>query len=103
MFGVFGKVMIVSWVMFVFQVVYDNGVKEKVGFDSFVFLVRNVCGGILKKFMVLNDVMLNVEVYLEIYEVCVDGELLICELVDVLFMVQCYFLFQFFEKVFGRG
>ena len=48
---------------------------------------------VTKKDMVLNDALPHIEVPLETYGVCADGELLTCEPATVLPMAQCYFLF----------
>lgn len=90
MWGVMGCVMQVSSVIFVLQVGLDVGVG--VVMLKMVVVVCGMCG-IGKVDMVLNNVMFVIEVDFEIYEVCVDGELLICQFVIELFLMQCYFLF----------
>lgn len=84
MFGGFGQGLINGSVIFVFKVVIEEGIEE-ILFKE-VLLVEN-CWGIGKVDMVLNSLMFEIDVNFEIYEVCVNGELFICEFVKELLMV----------------
>ena len=92
MFGAFGKAMTKGRVTFVSQAGLAAGVGEKYGLASKVLPVKNT-RNIGKKDMVLNDLMPNISVDPETYEVHADGELLTCEPAEVLPMAQRYFLF----------
>ncbi len=92
MFGAFGKAMTKGRVTFVSQAGMAAGVGEKYGLASKVLPVKNT-RNIGKKDMVLNDLMPNISVDPETYEVHADGELLTCEPAEVLPMAQRYFLF----------
>ncbi|EAV42721.1 urease alpha subunit protein [Stappia aggregata IAM 12614] len=93
MFASYGKMLTHSRVTFVSQAAYDTGVKHKAGLDSLVLPVKNTRGGISKKSMIHNNMMPEIEVHPETYEVRADGELLTCEPAEVLPMAQRYFLF----------
>ena len=92
MFGAFGKAMTKGRVTFVSEAGLAAGVGEKYGLASKVLPVKNT-RNIGKKDMVLNDLMPNISVDPETYEVHADGELLTCEPAEVLPMAQRYFLF----------
>ncbi len=92
MFGAFGKALTRSKVTFVSQAAIAAGVAEKYGLASTVLPVKNT-RSIGKKDMVLNDLMPDISVDPETYEVHANGELLTCEPAEVLPMAQRYFLF----------
>ncbi|WP_417516818.1 urease subunit alpha [Minwuia sp.] len=93
MFGSFGKSMQHSSVTFVSKVALHAGVGESLGLSKELVAIENTRGGIGKKSMVLNDMMPEIEVHPETYEVRANGELLTCEPAEVLPMAQRYFLF----------
>lgn len=77
MWGVYGCLVENFVVIFIFGVVYSMDIGESFGLVKEIVFVQNICN-IGKKDFKFNDVMFEVEVYFEIYEVCVDGEFLIC-------------------------
>lgn len=92
MFVMCGGVFVCMLLIFVLQMVVDVGIVECYGFVKWIVLVCNCCN-VMKVDMIYNVWCLLISVDLEIYDVIVDGQLFICELVIVLLMVQCYFLF----------
>jgi urease subunit alpha len=93
MFGAYGKSLTNSSVTFVSQAALDDGLAEKLGTAKQMLAVENTRGGIGKSAMVLNDMMPEIEVDPETYEVRANGELLTCEPASELSMAQRYFLF----------
>jgi urease subunit alpha len=93
MFASFGKLRTNSSVTFVSQAALSGGLRNRLGTAKQMVAVKNTRGGIGKKDMIHNDVILNIEVDPETYEVRADGELLVCEPATTLPMTQRYFLF----------
>jgi urease subunit alpha len=57
-----------------------------------VVAVEN-CRSIGKKDMIHNAILADIQVDPETYQVCVDGEILTCDPLEILPMAQRYFLF----------
>lgn len=92
MFGAAGKAVHGTSITFVSQAAYDLGIKEKLGLEKIVLPVKNT-RNITKSDMVLNDLMPDVSVDPETYEVKADGVILSCEPMSELPLAQRYFLF----------
>jgi len=92
MFGGFGMAAPSTSMFFLPQVAVDAGVIAKLGLGKQVGIVKNT-RNIGKKDLKLNDYQPNIEVDPQTYSVRADGQLLMCEPVDVLPFAQRYFLF----------
>jgi len=92
MFGGFGMAASSTSMFFLPQVAVDAGVIAKLGLGKQPGIVRNT-RNIGKKDLKLNDYQPNIEVDPQTYSVRADGQLLMCEPVDVLPFAQRYFLF----------
>lgn len=92
MFGGFGMAASSTSMFFLPQVAADAGVIAKLGLGKQVGIVKNT-RNIGKKDLKLNDYQPNIEVDPQTYSVRADGQLLMCEPVDVLPFAQRYFLF----------
>lgn len=92
MFGAFGAGPATSSLLFMSQQSIDAGVPDALALKSGIAAVKS-CRNIRKKDMKLNDWQPNIEVDSQTYEVRADGQLLICQPMDVLPMAQRYFLF----------
>jgi urease subunit alpha len=93
MFGAFGKALQRGSVTFVSKLALDGGLKSRLSTDKDMIAVENVRGGISKASMIHNDATPDIRIDPETYAVVADGELLVCEPMDVLPMAQRYFLF----------
>ena len=71
---------------------YYAGIKDRLGLQRQVLPVEH-CRDIGKKDMKNNDVIAQIEVNPENYEVRVDGERITCEAAEELPLAQRYFLF----------
>lgn len=92
MFGGYGLARKRSCITFVSKAAYENGIKERLSLQRLVLPVKN-CRTIGKKDMKNNDVIADIEVNPENYEVRVDGELITCTASEELPLAQKYFLF----------
>ena len=92
MFGAYGLARKTSCITFVSKAACETGIKERLSLQRQVFPVHD-CRSIGKKDMKNNDVIANIEVNPENYEVRVDGKLITCEAVEELSLEQRYFLF----------
>jgi len=92
MFGAAGKAVYGTSITFVSQHAYDQGIKDKLGLEKQVMPVQNT-RSLSKKDMILNDLMPEVSVDPETYEVKADGKLLTCEPMESLPLAQRYYLF----------
>ncbi|MEQ1620485.1 MAG: urease subunit alpha [Methylococcales bacterium] len=92
MFGSFGMAASSTSMFFLPQVAADAGLIAKLGLGKQTGIVKNT-RNIGKKDLKLNDYQPNIEVDPQTYSVRADGQLLMCEPVDVLPMAQRYFLF----------
>ncbi len=92
MFGAYGLARAETCISFVSKVAFDNGIKERLGLKRQVLPVSH-CRDIGKHDMKNNDVIADIEVNPENYEVRVDGELITCEAAQELSLTQKYFLF----------
>jgi urease subunit alpha len=92
MFGSFGRAIGATSMTFVSQVACDRGIKDQLGLNKLVVPVANT-RNLSKLDMKLNDLLPNIEVDPETYEVRANGELLTCEPATELPMAQRYFLF----------
>lgn len=92
MFGGYGLARKRTCITFVSQAAIENGIKEKLSLQRQVLPVHD-CRKIGKKDMKNNDVIADIQVNPENYEVRVDGELISCEAAEELPMAQRYFLF----------
>jgi len=90
MFGGYGGALAAGSVHFVSQAGLDAGALA--GLGRTCAAVRG-CRGVRKRDLVLNDALPRMEVDPDTYEVRADGELLVCDPVDVLPLAQRYFLF----------
>lgn len=92
MFGGYGLARKRTCITFVSQAAIENGIKEKLSLQRQVLPVHD-CRKIGKKDMKNNDVIADIQVNPENYEVRVDGELISCEAAEEFPMAQRYFLF----------
>ncbi len=92
MFGAYGLARKTSCVTFVSGAAYEAGIKEKLSLQRQVLPVGN-CRNIGKKDMKNNDVIADIQVNPENYEVRVNGEKITCEPAEELPLTQRYYLF----------
>ena len=92
MFGAYGLARANTCISFVSKAAFDNGIKERLGLKRQVLPVSH-CRDIGKRDMKNNDVIADIEVNPENYEVRVDGKLITCEAAQELSLAQRYFLF----------
>lgn len=92
MFGSFGRAIGSTSMTFVSQAAFDRGIADQLGLQKQIVPVSNV-RNLSKLDMKLNDLLPQIEVDPETYEVRANGELLTCEPATVLPMAQRYFLF----------
>jgi len=92
MFGYYGQGPKNCGMTFLPKIAVEEGLPEVLGLNRMIGTVKN-CRNIGKADMKLNNATPNIDVNPETYEVKIDGELAICEPVDVLPMSQRYFLF----------
>ena len=92
MFGSFGRSLTESSVSFVSQAALDDSIGEKLALQKRVLSVSGT-RNLGKNSMVHNDLLPEIEVDPETYEVRADGVLLTCEPAEVLPMAQRYFLY----------
>ena len=92
MFGAFGSAMRDTCLTFISQAAANNGSLESLGLGKSLAPVRNT-RKIGKKDMVHNDLLPDIEVDPETYEVRVDGEVITSEPSEKLPLAQRYFLF----------
>lgn len=92
MFGAYGLARANTCISFVSKVALEEGIKEKLGLKRQVLAVSH-CRDIGKGDMKNNDVIADIDVNPENYEVRVDGELISCEAAQELSLTQKYFLF----------
>jgi len=92
MFGALGSAVNETSVTFVSQAAIDNQVSEKLSLKRRLLPCKNV-RSVTKNDMILNDLMPQVEVDPQTYEVKADGVLLSCEPAKELPLAQRYFLF----------
>ncbi len=92
MFGGYGLARKSSCITFVSNAAYMNGIKERLGLQRMVLPVGQ-CRNIGKKDMRNNDVLADIQVNPETYEVRVDGQLVTSEAAVELPLAQRYYLF----------
>lgn len=92
MFGAYGLALKRTCATFVSKAAYENNIKSKLDLDRIVLPVKN-CRDIGKKDMRNNDVLADIEVNPENYQVKVNGEVISCEAADKLSLTQKYYLF----------
>ncbi|RDU66216.1 urease subunit alpha [Helicobacter didelphidarum] len=92
MFGHHGKAKFDTSITFVSKIAYESGIKEKLGLQRKILPVQN-CRNITKKDMQYNDVVANIEVDSETYEVKVNGKKVTSRCVDKVSLGQLYYLF----------
>lgn len=92
MFGAYGLARANTCISFVSKTAYDDGIKERLGLKRQVLPVSH-CRDIGKRDMKNNDIIADIDVNPENYEVRVDGELITCKAADELALTQKYFLF----------
>lgn len=92
MFGAYGLARKRTCISFVSRAAYDAGVKERLNLQRQVLPVEH-CRDIGKKDMKNNDVIADIQVNPETYEVRVNGELVTCEAAEELSLAQRYYLF----------
>ncbi|MEM8502711.1 MAG: urease subunit alpha [Cyanobacteria bacterium P01_D01_bin.1] len=93
MFGSYGKAISSTALTFVSTAAMDNDIAGQLGLDASRLSAVLNTRQLEKTDLKLNDVMPNIEVTPETFEVRVDGKLLTCEPADKLPMAQRYFLF----------
>ncbi|MEP3114860.1 urease subunit alpha [Nisaea sp.] len=93
MFGSFGRSLTKSAVTFISEAAFEANIGSHFGLQKETLPVRNTRAGISKKSMILNDVLPDISVDPETYEVRADGELLTCEPAAELSMTQRYFMY----------
>lgn len=93
MFGSYGKAVQETSVIFTSDLAVQNGLRSKLGVSKAFLPVSNTRSDISKKDMINNNLLPDIEVDPETYEVRANGELLTCEPAKVLPMAQRYFLF----------
>ena len=92
MFCSYGKAVGATSMTFVSQVAHEHGIADRLGLQKQVVPVTNT-RQLSKRDMKLNDLLPQIEVDPETYEVRANGELLTCEPATILPMAQRYFLF----------
>jgi urease subunit alpha len=92
MFGALGAAPASTALTFVSKAAAENGLKERLGLRKQLVPVQNT-RALKKTDMVHNDLLPNIEVDPETYEVRVDGELVTSEPATELPLAQRYFLF----------
>jgi urease subunit alpha len=92
MFGSYGGMVGQTALTFVSQAAMSEGIGDRLGLKKRVVPVANT-RQLSKRDMKLNDLLPQMEVDPETYEVRANGELLTCEPATVLPMAQRYFLF----------
>jgi urease subunit alpha len=92
MFGSYGGAVGKTSMTFVSQAAHQDGIADRLGLKKQVVAVANT-RKLSKRDMKLNDLLPQMEVDPETYEVRANGELLTCEPATVLPMAQRYFLF----------
>jgi len=92
MFGGFGGGILEGSVTFASKAAINAGIADTLAIGKTVLAVEN-CREIGKADMVLNDLMPEIDVNPETYEVRANGELLTCEPAKELPMAQRYFMF----------
>ncbi len=92
MFGSFGGAMTATSVTFMSQASIKAGIPERLGLQKTAIAVGNI-RTLSKASMKLNNLLPQIEVDPETYQVKANGELLTCEPATVLPMAQRYFLF----------
>jgi urease subunit alpha len=92
MFGGLGKVAAATSVTFVSKAAVEAGVGHHLKLDKKLCAVRG-SRRITKRDLIHNDLLPNIEVDAQTYEVRADGQLLVCEPAEILPLAQRYFLF----------
>jgi urease subunit alpha len=92
MFGSYGGAVGKTSMTFVSQAAHQAGIADRLGLNKQVVAVANT-RKLSKRDMKLNDLLPQMEVDPETYEVRANGELLTCEPATVLPLAQRYFLF----------
>jgi urease subunit alpha len=93
MFAAFGRALAHSSVTFVSQAALAAGIGERLGLARPLVAVADTRRGLSKKSMIHNDLLPQIAVDPETYEVRADGVLLTCEPARELALAQRYFLF----------
>ncbi len=93
MFGSYGKAISSTALTFVSSAAIEDDIASRLGLDTSRLRAVSNTRQLSKTDLKLNDVMPNIEVKPETFEVRVDGKLLTCEPADKLPMAQRYFLF----------
>lgn len=91
-FGAYGKAKCPTSVTFVSKYAYEHNIKEQLGLKKMVLPVGGI-RNLTKRDMKLNDVMPDIKVDPQTYDVTVNGELITCEPAKELPLAQRYFLF----------
>lgn len=92
MFGAYGLARKNTCLTFVSKAAYESGIKERLSLQRQVVPVMG-CRNIGKKDMKNNDVLADIQVNPETYEVRVNGEKITCEAAEKLPLTQKYYLF----------
>ena len=92
MFGMLGAAMQQTRMTFLPQIAIDHRLVERLGLKSLIGVARN-CRKLTKQSMIHNAAQPKIEVDSQTYQVRANGELLICEPMNILPLAQRYFLF----------
>lgn len=92
MFGAYGLARKHTCISFVSKTAFNSGIKERLQLQRLVLPVQH-CRNIGKKDMRHNDVIADIQVNPENYQVRVNGELITCQAADRLSLAQRYFMF----------
>ena len=91
-FGAYGKAKFPTSATFVSKYANEHNIKEQWGLKNMVLPVSGI-RKLTKKDMKLNDVLPDIKVDPQTYDVTVNGELITCEPAKELPLAQRYFLF----------
>ncbi|MGN0484935.1 MAG: urease subunit alpha [Lachnospiraceae bacterium] len=92
MFGGYGLAKKRTSATFVSQAALEGGIQERLDLQKQILPVKN-CRTIGKKEMKNNDILADIQVDPETYEVRVDGKKITCEAAEELSLAQRYYLF----------
>ena len=93
LYGAFGKAVQSTSITFVSTYAYTHGIKEKLGLNKIVLPVHNT-RNLTKRDMKLNDYApKTIKIDPQTFNVTIDDELISCEPVDTISLVQRYYFF----------
>jgi urease subunit alpha len=92
MFGALGMARAATCISFVSQAALEGNMLDGLGLNKTLVAVKNT-RSLRKTDLIHNDYLPNMEVDPQTYEVRADGELLVCDPLDIVPLAQRYFLF----------